>query len=143
VSAPPNPPRRDPAPSEPSASGTASASEPQRPSSSAATPKDSAAARAGRASAEPETPASAESARWPLVCGEILDESGMPIAGARAFLADLDLAARSDRNGRFCIAAPPGDRTISVVAQGFASYRSILSVERTDVQLRITLKAAP
>jgi len=88
------------------------------------------------AAAEPEED-------WPLLCGEVRDESGEPVAGARVLLADLDLGARTDRRGRFCIAAPSGDRTLTVSAQGFAALRQLVSLGRTNAELALTLKTAP
>jgi hypothetical protein len=73
----------------------------------------------------------------------VLDDAGSPVAGARVALADLDLSARTDRRGRFCVAAPPGDRTLSVVAQGFATHRRIVSLGASGLDVSITLPAAP
>lgn len=80
---------------------------------------------------------------WPLLCGEVHDENGEPVAGARVLLADLDLGARTDRRGRFCIAAPMGDRTLTVSAQGFASVRQLVSLGRSTAELSLTLRATP
>lgn len=85
----------------------------------------------------PETEAAAD---WPLLCGEVLDDSGAPVAGARVMLADLDLSARTDRRGRFCIAAPPGDRTLSVIALGFSTTRQVVSLGAQTLEVRLTLK---
>jgi len=90
--------------------------------------------------AEPEVDTGAS---WPLLCGVVLDDAGSPVAGARVALADLDLSARTDRRGRFCVAAPPGDRTLSVVAQGFATHRRIVSLGASGLDVSITLPAAP
>ncbi len=122
----------------------------------AAAPKPQRAARvAAHTPAQAPTPAptpaparkpaseSDESAAWPLLCGEVLDDAGQPVAGARISLADLDLSARSDRKGHFCIAAPPGDRTLSVLAQGFATFRTVISLASTGSELHVSLKPAP
>lgn len=90
--------------------------------------------------AEPEVD---EGASWPLLCGIVLDETGAPVAGARIALADLDLGARTDRRGRFCIAAPPGDRTLSVVAAGFATHRRVVSLGTENLEVSIPLTPAP
>ena len=78
---------------------------------------------------------------WPLLCGEVLDESGAPVAGARVLLADLDLTARTDKRGRFCIAAPAGDRTLSVQALGFSAHRQVVSLGTATLELRISLQS--
>lgn len=80
---------------------------------------------------------------WPLLCGEVKDENGEPVAGARVLLADLDLGARTDRRGRFCIAAPMGDRTLTVSAQGFATTRQLVSLGRSTAELSLTLRTGP
>jgi outer membrane biosynthesis protein TonB len=92
---------------------------------------------------KPAEPAFDEGASWPLLCGVVLDDTGSPVAGARVALADLDLSARTDRRGRFCVAAPPGDRTLSVVAQGFATHRRIVSLGAAGLDISITLPATP
>lgn len=83
-----------------------------------------------------------DNANWPLLCGQVLDEQGEPIAGARVLLADLDLGARTDRRGRFCISAPPGDRTLSVVALGFKTHRQVLALGSSSPELRVVLAGA-
>lgn len=80
-----------------------------------------------------------DSAAWPLLCGVVLDASGVPVAGARVSLADLDLAGRTDKRGHFCLAAPPGERTLSVSAQGFATTRKLVALEAQGLDLSITL----
>ena len=80
---------------------------------------------------------------WPLLCGEVVDETGAPVTGARILLADLDVGARTDRRGRFCLAAPPGDRTLSVVALGFATQRRAVSVVNGAADVHVVLKATP
>jgi hypothetical protein len=80
-----------------------------------------------------------DGASWPLLCGVVVDDTGSPVAGARVALADLDLGARTDRRGHFCVAAPPGDRTLSVVASGFATHRRIVSLGAEGLELSITL----
>jgi hypothetical protein len=84
-----------------------------------------------------------DGASWPLLCGVVLDDTGSPVAGARVALADLDLGARTDRRGHFCVAAPPGDRTLSVVAAGFATHRRIVSLGAQGLELSIALTQAP
>ncbi len=81
-------------------------------------------------------------ADWPLLCGQVVDEAGSPVAGARIALADLDIGARTDRRGRFCVAAPPGDRTLSVVAQGFATHRRIVSLTASGLEISVSLGPA-
>jgi hypothetical protein len=126
--------RRDPEPAAPEPA----APEPVVP---AATP--TATAPVPAPAQEPAPATSGEGATWPLLCGQVLDEQGQPIAGARVLLADLDLGARTDRRGRFCLSAPPGDRTLSVVALGFRTLRQPLHVGDAPAELALTLVGAP
>ncbi|MEO5988901.1 MAG: carboxypeptidase regulatory-like domain-containing protein [Candidatus Eisenbacteria bacterium] len=80
---------------------------------------------------------------WPLLCGEVLDDTNTPVAGARVMLADLDLSARTDKRGRFCIAAPMGDRTLSVVALGFGTARQVVSLGAQTLEVHIALRPTP
>lgn len=117
-------------------------SEPARPV--AHPPAAPAPSTAPGAAAPPSASASVDTeADWPLLCGEVLDDRGQPVAGARVLLADLDLGARTDRRGRFCIAAPTGDRTLSVNAQGFATLRQLVSLGRQGGELSLRLKPGP
>jgi len=121
---------------------------PHSPSLSApARTSRAAAARATKTERTPPAPAAravpTDEESWPLLCGEIVDETGAPVAGARVLLADLDVGARTDRRGRFCLSAPPGDRTLSVVALGFATQRRTVSVAAGAADLHLVLKPAP
>lgn len=92
------------------------------------------------ASGPPEAETAAD---WPLLCGEVLDDTNTPVAGARVMLADLDLGARTDKRGRFCIAAPAGDRTLSVVASGFATARQVVSLGTQTMEVHVALRPMP
>ncbi|HEV2106126.1 MAG TPA: carboxypeptidase-like regulatory domain-containing protein, partial [Candidatus Eisenbacteria bacterium] len=87
----------------------------------------------------PQAPPASDSDSWPLLCGAVVDEQGQPVAGAHVLLADLDLGARTDRRGRFCIAAPPGDRTLSVRALGFAMHREIVTLGPKGLEIQVKL----
>lgn len=123
---------------------------PSRPTTPTAKPAEPAPAKPAepRASAPVPSrvagePTSADdSASWPLLCGQVFDEQGEPVAGARVLLADLDLGARTDRRGRFCLSAPPGDRTLSVVALGFKTYRQVLTLTASSPELRVVMAGA-
>lgn len=92
-----------------------------------------------RATAPPIALPDNDHAAWPLLCGVVLDASGAAVAGARVSLADLDLAGRTDRRGHFCLAAPPGERTLTVAAQGFATARKLVSLEAQGLELQVLL----
>jgi hypothetical protein len=91
----------------------------------------------------PATPTAAaaedDATDWPLLCGEVLDDAGAPVVGARVALADLDLSARTDRRGRFCLAAPAGERTWTITALGFTAARGVVAVRSGGEDLRVRL----
>jgi carboxypeptidase family protein/putative zinc finger protein len=89
----------------------------------------------GRAAVAPPRPAMG------LLCGEVTDEDGVPVAGARILLADMEVGVVTDRRGRFCVSAPRGDRTVSVVALGFATYRLLLTMDGQTASLSIRLRS--
>lgn len=121
---------------------------PQRSTPPVARPSDSA---QGAGLAQRNTPARSgaiapgesvpgDATRWPLLCGEVHDSSGAPVVGARVSLADVDLSARTDRRGHFCLSAPAGDRTLSVTAQGFATTRRLVSLVAQTLEISIELR---
>jgi hypothetical protein len=57
-------------------------------------------------------------------------------------LADLQLGALTDRNGRFCLSAPIGARTVSVIALGFATQRRVVTIGARTPELAVTLRSA-
>jgi hypothetical protein len=97
-------------------------------------------------SAASRAEASAESAEEPvdlgLLCGTVRDDEKRPIAGARVMMADVGVVVVTDRVGRFCLTAPRGTRTLSVIALGFSTYRQTVSVGRRTGELSVTLQSA-
>ena len=77
-----------------------------------------------------------------ILCGRVRDESGAPIVRAQVLLADLQLGAVTDRNGRFCLSAPIGARTVSVVALGFTTQRRVVTIGGRTPELAVTLRSA-
>jgi len=75
------------------------------------------------------------------LCGTVRDPSGRAIAGANVAIADLGLIATTNAQGRYCIAAPPGDHTLSVMAVGFESARRSLRVPASAEAADVTLAA--
>jgi peptidoglycan hydrolase-like protein with peptidoglycan-binding domain len=68
-----------------------------------------------------------DSARIDL-CGVVRDPSGRPVAEASVVIAETGASATTDRQGRFCLAAPAGDRTLAVLAVGYAPARQSVHV---------------
>ncbi len=93
---------------------------------------------AANARAEPE----ADEA-WPLLCGEVLDDAGAPVEGARVVLVSPALTVRTDRRGRFCVACPAGVRTLRVEAEGHAPASRSVELSLGMIETRITLAPAP
>ena len=62
------------------------------------------------------------------VCGVVGDPSGRPIASASVVITETGASATTDPHGRFCLAAPAGDRTLAVLAVGYAAARQSIHV---------------
>ncbi len=74
------------------------------------------------------------------LCGRVLDPAGRPVAGAQVALADRGRTAATDANGRFCLAAPPGTHSLSVMAVGYRESRLQVRVGGEAAEARVTLK---
>jgi hypothetical protein len=77
------------------------------------------------------------------MCGIVKDEESRPVAGARVIMADVGIGVVTDRTGRFCMTAPVGVRTVSVMAMGFTTWRDVVSVSKSTPELQVTLKSPP
>ena len=75
-----------------------------------------------------------------LLCGTVRDEEHHPIAGARVMMADVGVVVVTDRVGRFCLTAPRGARTLSVIALGFGTHRRDRQCGRRTSELNVTLR---
>ena len=97
-----------------------------------------------RSSSAPPPPAAdtVGDASLPLLCGEVLDESGAPIEGARIRLTSPPLTIRTDKRGRFCVACPAGERTFLVDAEGFTPVTRGVELSGATFETHITLSAA-
>jgi hypothetical protein len=73
-----------------------------------------------------------------LVCGEVRDFEGRPVAGAQVEVSEA-LVVVADGAGRFCMSAPAGDRTLTVRAPGFVAQQSALRVGPQTPQQVVTL----
>jgi hypothetical protein len=72
----------------------------------------------------------------------VLDTDGHPVARAQVMMADVGVVVLTDRAGRFCLAAPAGARTLSVVALGFTSQRRLVTLGKSTPELSVTLASA-
>ena len=81
-------------------------------------------------------------ASLPLLCGEVVDESGAPIEGARVQLTSPPLTIRTDKRGRFCVACPAGERTFLVDAPGFTPVTRGVELTGATFETHITLSPA-
>jgi len=100
-----------------------------------------------RPSSAPGAPAPAATdtvgdASLPLLCGEVVDESGAPIEGARVQLTSPPLTIRTDKRGRFCVACPAGERTFLVDAPGFTPVTRGVELTGATFETHITLSPA-
>jgi hypothetical protein len=77
-----------------------------------------------------------------ILCGVVLDSDGRAVARAQVMMADVGVVVLTDRAGRFCLTAPAGERTLSVVALGFSPARRLVSLGKRTPELSVTLKSA-
>jgi hypothetical protein len=89
------------------------------------------------------TPAAAgEETEWPLLCGQITDESGGPIVNARVSMAEISFATRTDARGRFCVSAPAGTHALLVESSGFAPQHVPVTISSSSMDVRLVLHPA-
>jgi hypothetical protein len=81
-------------------------------------------------------------AAMPLLCGEVVDESGGPIEGARIQLTSPPLTLHTDKRGRFCVACPAGERTFLVDAPGYTAVTRGVELTEGTFETHVTLEAA-
>jgi hypothetical protein len=74
------------------------------------------------------------------LCGRVFDPSGRPLAGAQVSLPTLGRSVAADATGRFCMASPPGDQTVSVMAIGFKPHQQQVVVGGGTSELRVALE---
>ena len=77
---------------------------------------------------------------WPVVCGEVVDSSGVAVNGADVRIESTDVTERTDHNGRFCLASPVRKLTLLVGAEGRDSVRYAVELEGRTTQVRVTLR---
>ena len=80
---------------------------------------------------------------WPLLCGKVVNPSGVPVEGARVVVAAPALSVPTDRNGRFCIACPPGRRIVRIEAKGLGAAARAVELTTGVVEMRIVLSPTP
>ncbi|HEY2956103.1 MAG TPA: carboxypeptidase regulatory-like domain-containing protein [Candidatus Eisenbacteria bacterium] len=102
---------------------------------------------AGRRTAElppePEKPkveAGAQAAGL-LVCGDVKDALGRPVASATVTLVTFGRGVSTDAGGHFCLEVPPGDQTLSVIAVGYKPLRREVHAAPEVPALALTLEA--
>lgn len=80
------------------------------------------------------------------LCGEVRDPAGRAVVGAQVALADLGHVTATDETGRFCLDAPPGPHTLSVLAVGYTPDRRTVEVPgagEPPAQYAVTLERVP
>ena len=80
---------------------------------------------------------------WPLLCGEVVDGSGVPVEGARVELEAPRLTEVTDAKGRFCLACPAGVRTLRIEAGGRGRATRVVTLQGSLFGLRIPLSQTP
>jgi len=76
---------------------------------------------------------------WSLLCGEVVDESGAGIEGARVQLEAPVLITRTDHAGKFCLSCPVGKRTLRVEIAGHGTATREVELVGASAQVRIAL----
>jgi len=80
---------------------------------------------------------------WPMLCAQVVDASGVPVAGAHVELESPRLMVITDAKGRFCVASPPGNCTLHIEAEGRGHAACIFALQQSLYDLRIELKPQP
>ncbi len=75
-----------------------------------------------------------------LLCGAVVDDRGRPVVGAQVVLTDLGMGVTTDRAGRFCLTAPTGARTLSILAVGFQTVMRNVTIEAQTPDLALALQ---
>jgi hypothetical protein len=80
---------------------------------------------------------------WPLLCGQVVDGSGTPVAGAHVELESPPLTVSTDAHGRFCVACPAGNRTLRIEAAGRGRATNVVALRGSIFEMRIQLTPGP
>jgi len=83
-----------------------------------------------------------DDAPWPMLCGQVVDASGAPIAGASVELRATETTEHTDANGLFCIASPTRQVTLHVTADGRSGVEWPVSLEGRMTQAKLRLASA-
>jgi Carboxypeptidase regulatory-like domain/Putative zinc-finger len=78
-------------------------------------------------------------ASGPPVCGVVRDRAGRPVAGADVTVAETGASARTGPDGRFCVRAPAGPHTLTVLALGYHETRRAVDRARDSGELALAL----
>ncbi|MGH9838477.1 MAG: TonB-dependent receptor [Blastocatellia bacterium] len=82
-------------------------------------------------------------AQSPAITGRVTDNRGDAIGGAVVDLTGtVARRKQTDGNGRFTIAAPPGNYELRVTTAGFSAFKQQVKLSDAPVQLDIRLEAA-
>jgi hypothetical protein len=95
-----------------------------------------------KATSTPAVEDTAGDQAMPLLCGEVVDETGAPIEGARVQLTAPPLTVRTDKRGRFCVACPAGERTFLVDAQGYTAVTRGVELTGGTFETHVSLSRA-
>jgi hypothetical protein len=79
---------------------------------------------------------------WPALCGEVVDASGAPIAGASVALAATETTETTDAKGNFCMPCPRRHVTLHVSAEGQGAVDYPIQLDGRFTQVRLILPSA-
>ena len=75
------------------------------------------------------------------VCGQVHDAANRPLVGAQVVIAERGITATTDADGKFCLDAPSGAQTLTVMAVGFETLRQSVEVGAANEPLAMKLDA--
>ena len=73
------------------------------------------------------------------LCGQVLDASDRPVAGANVALAESGATASTGADGRFCLDASAGRHALIVLSVGFQPLRLAVTVAAGTTETTVTL----
>jgi hypothetical protein len=75
-----------------------------------------------------------------VIAGQVLGPQDIPIAGAMVAIVGLDRSARTDRHGRFQIAAVPSEGPVRIIAQARGAEIEGLAASGQPITLHLPLE---
>jgi hypothetical protein len=75
------------------------------------------------------------------VCGRVVDGQGRAIGGAEVAVTDVGHSTTAGPDGRFCLTAPAGEHTVSVLRVGYEPLRQTVSAGPSSGDMTLALRS--